>query len=81
MKRLEWLVGASLGVISGVWIQAVTKELPIYKMKVERKKEEFYEVGKIHHHILEASKEKLRNEAQQNILGEENEIGTTNTRN
>ncbi|GEN53234.1 hypothetical protein [Halobacillus faecis] len=67
MKALEWIVGISAGFISGLALRIWIREPSISKMKYDRKKEEFYDTGRNQYEDLQATKEKMRIEAQKNL--------------
>ncbi|WP_255574411.1 hypothetical protein [Halobacillus sp. Nhm2S1] len=67
MKALEWIVGISAGFISGLALRIWIKEPSVSKMKYDRKKEEFYDTGRNQYEDLQATKEKMRIEAQKNL--------------
>lgn len=70
MKGLEWLIGLFAGLISGLCLRKWTKEPSVTKMKYDRKKEGFYQTGRIQQEDIQATKEKMRIEAQKNLMTE-----------
>ncbi|MYL20521.1 hypothetical protein GLW04_11510 [Halobacillus litoralis] len=70
MKALEWLSGLTAGALTGIWINSLTRDPSIAKMKMERKKGEFYQTGKIQYEDIQTARETMRNEAQKNTMVE-----------
>ncbi|MBN8236304.1 hypothetical protein JF544_13640 [Halobacillus kuroshimensis] len=67
MKTLEWVSGLTAGALTGILINSLTRDPSIAKMKMERKKGEFYQTGKIQYEDIQTARETMRNEAQKNI--------------
>lgn len=67
MKTLEWISGLTAGALTGVLIHSLTRDPSIAKMRVERKKGEFYQAGRIQYEDIQTARETMRNEAQKNI--------------
>ncbi|SFK08204.1 hypothetical protein SAMN04487936_10715 [Halobacillus dabanensis] len=70
MKGLEWLIGSSAGLISGLSLRKWRKEPSVTKMKYDRKKEDFYQTGRIQHKDIQTTKKKMRMEAKKNLMTE-----------
>ncbi|WP_394219196.1 hypothetical protein [Halobacillus trueperi] len=70
MKALEWIIGIIAGFVSGLTLRIWIKEPSVSKMKYDRKKEEFYDTGRNQYEDIQATKEKMRIEAQKNLKTE-----------
>ncbi|SDN80430.1 MULTISPECIES: hypothetical protein [Halobacillus] len=70
MKALEWIIGIIAGFVSGLALRIWIKEPSVSKMKYDRKKEEFYDTGRNQYEDIQATKEKMRIEAQKNLTTE-----------
>jgi hypothetical protein len=70
MKGLEWMIGVFAGLISGLNLSKWMKGPSVMKMKYERKKEDFYQTGRIQHKDIQATKKRMRMEAQKNLMTE-----------
>lgn len=67
MKNSEWVIGALIGIVSGMGIRKMNQGPSLYKMKYQRKKAHLFANGETEYLKLQSAKEKLQTEAEQNI--------------
>jgi hypothetical protein len=66
MNKKEWLTGLMVGIASGVGVHSLKNVTPVYKMKYQSKKQNFYESGKTQYNVIESARQRLKVKAHEN---------------
>ncbi|MGP4069165.1 hypothetical protein [Halobacillus sp. B29] len=72
MSKRDWLTGLSVGALSGISAQSLKKSPSVYKMKFERKKDNFVETGKEKYRNIQSARQELQRKAKTNTKGKSN---------
>ncbi|CDQ18567.1 hypothetical protein SAMN05192559_101821 [Halobacillus karajensis] len=70
MKDLEWVIGLLAGIGSGMCLRVWIRGPSVSRIKDNLKKEGFYHTGRNQYKDIQATKEKMRLEAQKNLMTE-----------
>ncbi|MCA1012255.1 hypothetical protein [Halobacillus halophilus] len=81
MSKKDWLTGLSIGALSGMSAQSLKKSPSVYKMKFERKKDNFVETGKEKYRNMQAARQELQRKAKTNTKGKLNMENNQTTQN